>query len=234
MSWATVNYGYWEFWEDYDPPSQTFGSQKVTFDGENKLIYVNSGETDVSVKDDIYSAWKEWVQVRNNAQFEDAIRTTGGDPVGGGLYSGDIYFMINNWKIVIQEQVNVTGIIYDETPGNSPFIVAPGGGVRNIVSNLAYAYDTTGGTSTAPTVQEIRTELDTNSTKLTSILSRVNTLPVANAIAANVWNYSVRELTANLTPEEFWEYLITNPMPAGSAGEKLKQVLTTANFLALK
>lgn len=170
---TTMNYGFWEFWEEYSPENGFYGSQKCTFDGDNKLIYINPGETEVYVKEDIYSGWKEWIQVRDNSKYIDAFRTTGGDPVGGGLYAGDIYFTVNGWKIVIQEQVNVTGIIYDDTPGQSPFIVAPGGGVRNIVSNLAYAYSTTG--ASAPTVQQIRQEMDSNSTKLADIKSTVDT-----------------------------------------------------------
>jgi hypothetical protein len=225
MSWITVNYGYWEFWETYDPADETFGNQSVTFDGINKLIYINPGVTSLRVKEDIYSNWKEWVQVRDNSKYEAAFRTTGGDPVGGGLYAGDIYFTINDWKIVIQEQVTVEGIIYDDTPGVSPFIVQPGGGVRNVVSNLAYAYNVAG-----LGVEDIRIEMDTNSTKLASIDSRVQALPDAD----DIWSYSIRELTTMMTPEEVWNYLLSSPLAQGSAGEKLKQVLTTGNFIALK
>lgn len=214
MSTLAVNYSYWEFWAPYDPDSEFFGNQKVTFDGENKLITVNSGETLVYVKDDIYSGWKEWIQVRDNAKYEPAFRTTGGDPVGGGLYAGDIYFTINGWKIVVNEQVEVVGIIYDDTPGASPFIISAGGGVRNRVSNLAYAYNTTG--TEVPTVQQIRQEMDANSTKLAAI------------------NSNVAIMLDTMSPEDFWNYLLTNSMAAGSAGERLKQVLTTGNYLALK
>jgi hypothetical protein len=233
VSTPIFNYCYWEFWAPYDPPNEYFGNQKVTFDGENRLIIVNDGVTYLRVKEDIYSNWKEWVQVRKNSEWYEALRTTGGDPVGGGLYSGDIYFTINDWKIVINEQVTVEGIIYDETPGVSPFIVNPGGGVRNIVSNLALQYTTTPG-GDCPTVEEIRIEMDTHSVKLADIDTKVTALPTSAEIAQDVWNYSVRELTDSMTPEEFWNFLLSTPMAPGSAGEKLKQVLTTGNFLALK
>jgi hypothetical protein len=214
MSWASVNYGYWEFWEAYNPSNQTFGQQKVTFDGENRLIYVNPGETTVYVKDDIYSAWKEWVQVRNNAQFLDAMRTTGGDPVGGGLFAGDIYFTVNDWKVVIQEQVVVNGIIYDNTPGVSPFIVQPGGGVRNVVSNLAYAYNITG--VTPPSVQEIRQEMDANSSKLIDIKTKVDTLNNAPTVV------QIRtEIDSNSTKLQ-------------QISDKQDQALTKGDFLALQ
>lgn len=225
MSWTTVNYGYWEFWAPYDPANGVYDGQKVTFDGENRRIIVNSGVTSLRVKEDIYSNWKEWASVRDNAKFLPAMRATGGDPVGSGQYSGDIYFTINDWKIVINEQVIVEGIVYDDTAGVNPFVLGPGAGVRNVVSNYAIAYSTEG-----LGVEDIRVEMDTNSTKLASINSRVNSLPTA----ADVWNYSVRELTTTMTPAQFWNFLLSTPMAAGSAGEKLKQVLTTGNFLALK
>lgn len=226
---VSYNYGYWEFWAPYDPANGFYGNQSVTFDGDNRLIIVNAGVTSLRMKEDIYSNWKEWVSVRENAKYVPAFRTTGGDPVGGGLYAGDIYFTINNWRIVIAEQVEVQGIVYDDTPGVSPFIVLPGGGVRNVVSNLAYAYNVAG-----LGVEDIRIEMDNNSTKLASINQRVNDLPEAAAIANEVWNYTLRELTTTMTPQEFWNFLLSNPLEPGSAGEKLKQVLTTGNFLALK
>ena len=228
MSSVTLSYGYWEFWENYDPPNQYFGNQKVVFDGDNKLIYIVPGQTDLNFKIDIYSNWKEWVQVRENAKYEAAFRTTGGDPVGSGLFAGDIYFTINGWKIVVQEQVVITGIIYDNDPTQSPFIVQSGGGLRNVVSNLAYAYNQTG--IVPPTPQEIRAEMDANSTKLIDIKTVVDGLPDADEI----WNYSIRTLTTSMTPQQFWDFLLSNAVTPGSAGEKLKQVLTTGNFLALK
>jgi hypothetical protein len=183
MSWTTVNYCFWEFWAPYDPEEGYFGPQKVTFDGINRKIIINPGETFLRMKEDIYSAWKEWVQVRENSEFYAAFRTTGGDPVGGGLYTGDVYFLINDWKIVINQQVVIEGIVYDNTPGESPFIVNPGGGVVNTVSNLALQYSLSGG---APTVEQI------------------------------------------------WNYLLATNTVSGSAAEKLRQALTTGNFLALK
>lgn len=224
----TFGYGFWEFWANYDPPNQFFGNQKVIFDGVAKRIYVVPGQTDLNFKEDIYSNWKEWVHVRDNAKYEAAFRTTGGDPVGGGLFAGDIYFTINDWKIVVQEQIIIRGIIYDNDPAQSPFIVQSGGGLRNVVSNLAYAYNQTG--IVPPTPQEIRQEMDLNSTKLTDIKTVVDGLPSAD----DIWNYSIRTLTTTMTPQEFWDFLLSSATTPGSAGEKLKQVLTTGNFIALK
>lgn len=201
MSWTTVNYGYWEFWAPIDPANGFFGEHICSFDGDNKLIYINPEISTVDVRTDLYSDWKEWVQVRENSKYLPAIRATGGDPVGSGLYAGDIYFLINGWRVVITHDIVMTGVLYsDDYP--SPFIIQPGGGVRSVVSNLVLAYDSTGGsgasayevwnypirtltatpTYNGPTAVQIRQEIDTNSTRLQAIQTTVNAIDPPTAI----------------------------------------------------
>lgn len=109
---------------------------KVVFDGINRLIIINPGETVISVKNDIYSSWKEWARLRDNAKFLPAVRTTGGDPVGGGEFTGDNYFLINNWRVFVSAACEINGLLYsDNYP--SPFIAADGANiVRSTVSSL--------------------------------------------------------------------------------------------------
>jgi hypothetical protein len=170
---------WWDVWELY---------HKVTFDGENRLIIVNPDVTELDVKIDIYSDWKEWIQTYDYAKFPPAIRTTGGDPIGGGEFTGDVYFLINDWRLLIGQSLNIDGVIYsDDYP--SPFVQVSGTQiVTNKVSSLVQTV-TTGGSGVAPTAQE-------------------------NADA--VWEKSIA---------------VTQP---GTTGEKLKQGLTTGNFLGLK
>jgi hypothetical protein len=149
MSFLTANYGYWEFWEAYDPANGYFGGHKVTFDGINKRIIVNEGVTEVDIKEDVYSDWKEWVQVRDNAKYEPALRTTGGDPAGSGQFTGDFYFLINDWQIEVSALVKFTGIIYSDNPDLEPFVINPGGGVISTVSLLAQSVETSSGSLTA-------------------------------------------------------------------------------------
>jgi hypothetical protein len=109
---------------------------KVTFDGINRLIIVNPGETSINIKNDVYSSWKEWARIRDHAKFLPALRTTGGDSIGGGQFTGDSYFLINNWRIFISTACDINGIIYsDNYP--SPFVTQEGANiVRSTVSNL--------------------------------------------------------------------------------------------------
>jgi len=117
-----------------------FGDQwalnhKVTFDGPNRRIIVAPGVTDISVKVDIYSSWKEWMQLYDNAKYLPAIRTIGGDPLGGGVFAGDLYFLQNDWRVSVNELVNVTGALFSDD-GGSPYVIGAGGGVISTVSNL--------------------------------------------------------------------------------------------------
>jgi hypothetical protein len=120
---------------------------KVSFDGESRTISVLPGETDISIKTDIYSEWKNWVV--GNAQYLPAVRVIGGDPIGGGLFAGDIYFLINGWQIRIpNNNVNVSGVIYHDD-GIPVFVVDSGGSVISTVSSLVQTVQTveTGGSS---------------------------------------------------------------------------------------
>lgn len=112
---------WWEDWEQY---------HKVTFDGENSIVYINAGETNISVEVDIYSAWKEWSQLRENLKFLAAMRASGGDPTIGGDALGSTFFMINGWKIFVNDDLAIDGNLFGDEdqfpsdyPAGNPFIV---------------------------------------------------------------------------------------------------------------
>jgi hypothetical protein len=132
MSWYG---GFWDYWSLY---------HKVTFDPTNKFIVVNPGVVSLDMKIDVYSDWKEWVQQEDYSKFLPAFRSIGGDPVGPGLYAGDVYFLINGWKIFVDHEVAITGVVYADD-GSNPFITpASANVVRSTASNLALAYGLTG------------------------------------------------------------------------------------------
>jgi len=108
---------------------------KVTFDGENKLIVVNEGETEIDIETDIYSDWKEWTFTQANLKWDAALRTVGGDatPTGG---LGATFFTINGWRILIDHGVNFIGNIYSDD-FNSPILTVGGTELATLtVSNL--------------------------------------------------------------------------------------------------
>jgi hypothetical protein len=184
---------------------------KVTFDGENKLIIIADSATSLNVKADIYSSWKEWVLLRDNGKFLPALRVTGGDPIGVGAYTGDVYFLINGWRIKISHSCAIDGVVYSDDY-QTPFVQTEGTQiVTNKVSSLvsvvapvvsvdglvvptaaenaaaaaSMVWNSPDRTLTAyngPTAAQIRSEIDASSVKLQQIKSLIDSLVVPSAV----------------------------------------------------
>jgi len=122
---------YWEWSNQSD----------VTFDGELKLVIVNQGITNLNIKDDVYSNWKEWLSVYDYMKYEQAFRSVGGDPLPSGDNLGSTFFLMNGWKMRTWEgnhTLDVVGNIYTES-GQPVFVLTLGSWnilVNNTVSNL--------------------------------------------------------------------------------------------------
>jgi len=93
---------------------------KVTFDGPNKLIIINDGESSISIQDDIYSSWKQWISLRDYLKFVPACRSVGGDPTVEGNFLGATFFTINDWQIQISDNTDFVGNIFSDD-FSSPF-----------------------------------------------------------------------------------------------------------------
>lgn len=135
------NYGYYEFWETYSPSDDVFGNQKVVFDGPNKLIRVAEGETALDVQVDIYSNWKEWMMVRDNSKYLQALTSIGGDPITDTASVGRTYFLENGWRIQPYNTtagyvLSVDGNLYTREPGGAPANPVSGVSVNLVRSNL--------------------------------------------------------------------------------------------------
>lgn len=91
---------------------------KFTVDTTNKLFVAKAGITAFDVKIDLYSDAKEHWLVDNTAiGFDFPIRTIGGDPIGGGQFAGDLYFLTNGWQIRPDEadhQLLVSGNLFHD------------------------------------------------------------------------------------------------------------------------
>lgn len=121
---------YWEDWELL---------HSVTFDGANKLIYIEPQVSNIDIEADLYSAWKEWVLIRDNAKFLQAMRGVGGDPLPTD-FLGATFFLTNGWRIVLDHGVDFVGNMYTEE-GTTPFNAVAGqqvstSTVSNIVSKI--------------------------------------------------------------------------------------------------
>lgn len=109
----------------------------VNFDGVNKTITVTN--TLIEVRRDLYSAWKRWAVVGDNLKYLQAFRSVGGDGIGGGSSSPNFFFLMNNWKIVVDGVVaEFKYNLYCEESSNetyTPFVYVNGGNATNSVSS---------------------------------------------------------------------------------------------------
>ena len=102
---------------------------KVTFDGENKIIEVVNGVTQIDVQNDLYSSWKNWVILSDNAKYMQAFRTFGGDPTSATQSAPKYFFLLNGWKVLVDnDNILVQSNLYTDD-GTSPFIVQNNGSV---------------------------------------------------------------------------------------------------------
>jgi hypothetical protein len=227
MSSVAVWYGNWQFWQDYP-------DQKVVFDGPNKTIYVAAEVTELDVKVDLYSAWKEWIvssqEYPHPLAYLPAFTAVGGDPITNTTNLGVTYFLENGWRIQPAPSdtnyvLTVTGNIYTREAGGNPFLFAAGVSVSLVRSNIVEQVNVGGGSGAsaaeiasavwtslsrtltsgaAPTVVQIRQEMDANSTRLADIQAQtdiISVAPSANDIADAVRVELTPELTHLMTLE---------------------------------
>jgi hypothetical protein len=73
----------------------------VTFNGEELLIILETGVTEVDIADDLYTEWKTWQRAGSNLMYPQAFRVAGGDAVTSTLDAAGYFFLRNDlgWRI---------------------------------------------------------------------------------------------------------------------------------------
>lgn len=143
MFFINVNYGSWWNWL----PSDEGGApnQKVAFEGATKTIFVNEGVTELDVKVDLYSAWKEWNLFSSEAPdarvWDKAFTAVGGDPITDTQDLGTTFFLENKWRIQpfpskTSYTLTIEGNLYTREAGETPFFFAEGVSVSLVRSNI--------------------------------------------------------------------------------------------------
>jgi hypothetical protein len=156
-----------------------------TFNGSLKLFICDIGTTFIDVAE-LYSAWKEWVQSGQGINYLPAFEAIGGQPLPGGLFAGQTYFLINNWKIKPQEanhSLTILGNLY--TSDGSPTTVSVAGYTIEINLNTSsQAQGISGSTLTTDDIWSYsnRSLTETNNITMT-ILTAIAMLPNSATIA---------------------------------------------------
>lgn len=145
----------------------------ITFDATSKRIVLDSTYVDVK---DIYSRWKDWVRLSDNAKYQPAFRAIGGDSLGGGLFISLYTFLINGWRIRPMESSHTLEVHGNITVDGGGDPVVPTIGtfktlVQYTVPERAQAYDAGGGSgATASEIAAaVRSELSAELAKLAAL-----------------------------------------------------------------
>lgn len=102
---AALGFGFWDDWEISD---------KVLFDGQNKLMVVAPGVTALDIRTDVWSRYLDWHSLRDNSRHGIGMRFIGLDPTPQGP-AGDIYFLQQGWRLVINlNETAVTGTLFSD------------------------------------------------------------------------------------------------------------------------
>lgn len=149
----------------------------ISFNGSSLIISLSSGTTELSVSD-LYSRWKDWILLSDNAKFPLAISAIGGDPISDTLFLGSTFFLENNWKIKPYEGNHVlvvTGNLFTRD-GSSPFTSTDGD--YNVLINMS------------------------TSNLINTVATGGGTAPTATQVASAVWNKATSEMTGTGTVGE--------------------------------
>jgi hypothetical protein len=144
----------------------------ATFDGDTLTIQLpNVGSYIVEI--DLYSAWKDWIRLADNAKYSVAFETTGGDDIGGGQEIAPYFFCRNDsgWRIKAPPEngeIIIQGNLFPRAP-NSPMFIESGGFdafIRQEVSTRAVVVETGGG------------------------ITNQDKIDIAALVATSVWNHA--------------------------------------------
>lgn len=218
---------------------------KVTFDGITRIIYVHPEVTTLDIRADIYTSWVDWISLYDNSKFLPAIRTTGLDPIGGGVYTGDVYFLINGWKLSINLlNVKVTGVLYSDDYSTAYYTPTLDAQYPVTVAALVNTVSTGGAGASAV---EVRQEIDANSTKLLALQTSINNVPTVAEITSNIDLNSIKLAqikaildsmdvpTAIETADAVWNKPISEITDKTTLGGYIaKTLLSVPKFLGLK
>jgi len=213
----------------------------ANFDPVTKIITLTTApdvnnEVSLDVLIDLYSDAKEdWLaDPVLRRKFALPFRTIGGDDLGGGLDAGAYFFLRNDlgWRIRPYEashDLTITGNLYANDV-NLPISV-PTLGPYTVSFRLTTSSLTQRVSSKEQIASEVRVEL---TPELDNMDTTVSSRATQTSVDAMQLDIDAITLALSTVPADTWEELLTGTFPAGSMGEKMQQVLTTGNFIALK
>ena len=104
----------------------------VTFNGADLCIELETLVTSVDAKVDLYSEWKDWFKLSDNAKYPFAFGTTGGDSTTATGTVAPFFFLRNDlgWRICPPEEdieITIVGNLYPRDSSIAMFTATTGG-----------------------------------------------------------------------------------------------------------
>ena len=93
----------------------------ITFDPAAKRIILDSASV---TAEEIFSRWEDWALLSDNVKYGAVMTHVGGNPLSGGRFVPNYFFLENGWRIRPMEANHVlviTGNI-DTTDGGQPVV----------------------------------------------------------------------------------------------------------------
>jgi hypothetical protein len=117
----------------------------VTFDGPNKLIIEidAAGDNELDLVE-IYSEWKTWVLLSDNAKYLQAFSVVGGDEITATQNLGSTFFLENGWRLRPAEsshKLTIVGNLFTRESGQSVFIPTVGAFTVNTETRVSSLVD---------------------------------------------------------------------------------------------
>ena len=191
--------------------------EKVTFDGDTKIIRVNDGVTNLDIRADVYSAWIRWIELADNAKYLFAMRFSGLDPIPTG-FTGGTFFMTNGWKLYYDPQVTaVNGILYSDN-FNTPYFTYEG------VNTFPATVSALG----------IQSSGNADSTAIANAVWQNAGVVTASDVATSVWSQAIEAgLSAEDVTRIMFSVLAGKVSGAGTGTERFRDVSDTKDRLVV-
>ncbi len=101
----------------------------VDFNGPNLEIILTESTGVLNIKVDIYSAWKDWIRLLDNAKYPQMFRTVGGDPIDTDNNIPGYFYLMSGWRIKFPEDnisIQVAGFILVDGGADTPYLPQSG------------------------------------------------------------------------------------------------------------
>lgn len=203
--------------------------EKVSINGDTKVIRVNDGVTALDIREDLYSAWVRWVERSTNSAYPFAMRFTGLDPIPGG-FTGGTFFLTNGWKLYYNPStVAINGILYSDNYATAYYTLEGVATFPATVSALGIQASASGDSAAvAAAVWQ-----DSGVVSATDIAAEV-AAPDAATIATSVWSQAIESgLSAEEVTRIMFSVLAGQVSGAGSGTERFRDAANTKDRLVV-